>query len=139
MSETVAATQGISHLGLTVPDLETSVRFFTEGLGWSVLGGDPEYPASYIGDGSSVLTLWQALTDEPVPADRENIVGLHHVAFTVETLTKLDELFASLSEYPGVEVEFAPQQNPVGVGPRVHFMIFEPGGNRMEFVCDPKD
>ena len=134
-----AATSGISHLGLTVPDLDTSVRFFIEGLGWSVYGGDPEYPASYIGDGTTILTLWQALTDEPVAANRETNIGLHHVAFTVDSLTKLDELFESLSEYPGVEVEFAPQQNPVGVGPRVHFMIFEPGGNRIEFLCDPAD
>jgi len=134
-----ARTQGISHLGLTVPDLDATVAFFTEGLGWSVLGGDPEYPASYIGDGTSVLTLWQALTDDPVPANRETNVGLHHVAFTVATLETLDELFASLSEYPGVEVEFAPQQNPVGVGPRVHFMVFEPGGNRIEILCDPAD
>ena len=131
-------TQGISHLGLTVPNLDETVTFFTDALGWSIVGGDPEYPAVYIGDGSDVLTLWQALTDQPVAADREMIVGLHHVAFVVSTLEDLDEVFTRVSEYPGVEIEFSPQQNPVGVGPRVHFMFFEPGGNRVEMVCDPQ-
>ena len=79
-----------------------------------------------------------AQPDQPVAADREMIVGLHHVAFVVSTLEDLDEVFTRVSEYPGVEIEFSPQQNPVGVGPRVHFMFFEPGGNRVEMVCDPQ-
>lgn len=133
-----ALTKGISHLGLTVPDLEESVKFFTEGLGWDVLGGDPEYPATYIGDGTSVLTLWQAWADEPVAANRETNIGLHHLALAVADLETFEKVFAKIAEYPGVEVEFPPQQNPVGVGPRVHFMVYEPGGNRIEILVDPE-
>ena len=40
MSNT-ASTRGINHLGLTVPDLDATVSFFVDGLGWTVPGGDP--------------------------------------------------------------------------------------------------
>lgn len=136
-TDTTARTNGISHLGLTVPDLDASTAFFTDGLGWRLLGGDAEYPAAYVGDGTCVLTLWSTLADDPVPADRERNVGLHHLALQVPDLDTLNDTFERLRGFPGVEVEFAPQQNPIGIGPRVHFMVFEPGGNRMEFVCDP--
>jgi len=132
-----ALTEGISHLGLTVPDLDATTKFFTEALGWDVLGGDPGYPAVYIGDGTSVLTLWQVLADEPVAADREANIGLHHLALSVADVETFEKAFDAVSNYPGVEVEFVPQQNPVGVGPRVHFMVFEPGGNRIEILVDP--
>jgi hypothetical protein len=33
-------------------------------------------------------------------------------------------------------VEFAPEFS--GKGPKVHFMIREPGGNRLEFSWDPR-
>ncbi len=137
MSDT-ASTRGIHHLGLTVPNLEATVTFFVDGLGWSVLGEDPGYPAVYIGDGTSILTLWSTLTDDPVAADRERNVGLHHLALQVDDLDTLHQTFDRVSAIEGVAVEFEPQQNPVGVGPRVHYMIYEPGGNRIEVLTDPK-
>lgn len=84
-------------------DLDATTKFFTEALGWDVLGGDPGYPAVY----------------------------------SVPDVKTFDKAFDAVSNYPGVEVEFVPQQNPVGVGPRVHFMVFEPGGNRIEILVDP--
>ena len=131
-------TTGVDHVGLTVPDLAASVAFFTDGLGWTVIGEDPGYPAVYLSDGHTKVTLWAAWTDEPTPANRETSIGLHHLAFRVADRTALDDVFAAASGHPGVEVEFPPRLNPPGVGPRSHCIVFEPGGNRIEFVHDPR-
>ena len=44
------ATQGIHHVGLTVPDLAAARRFFVEQLGHRELGGMRDYPAVFVGD-----------------------------------------------------------------------------------------
>jgi len=52
-------TLGIDHLGLTVRELDQTVAFFTQCLGWKEVGGKPDYPSKFISDGTSVLTLWR--------------------------------------------------------------------------------
>ena len=52
-------TQGINHLGLSVKNLDQTVAFFVECLGWEESGRDESYPRSAVGDGSIRLTLWQ--------------------------------------------------------------------------------
>jgi lactoylglutathione lyase len=131
-----ALTTGIDHLGLTVSDLELSRRFFVDCLGWKVIGEKPEYPAVFVADGHSRLTLWQV--DDAggsVPFDRRKNVGLHHVALRVADLATLDAIYARVSTWPGVVVEFGPEPN--GSGPRIHCMVREPGGVRIEFVYTP--
>jgi len=130
MSETL----GIDHLGLTVSDLAASVGFFTGALGWTEFGGNAAYPSAYITDGHSKLTLWQQRGD--VGFDRHANVGLHHTALRVATLARLGALFDVVAAWPGVEVEFAPELS--GNGPKVHFMVREPGGTRLEVSFDPR-
>jgi hypothetical protein len=48
----------------------------------------------------------------------------------------LTKLFERVSSWPGVVVEFAPEF--LGAGPKRHTMIYEPGGNRIEFDFDPR-
>lgn len=126
-------TEGINHLGLAVKDLDRSVAFFTQTLGWRTAGGDPEYPAIFVTDGKVFLTLWQ-VTDPAtaVEFNRKNNVGLHHVAFTVKSLKALHELHVKFQKVDGVRIEFAPEF--MGQGPTTHMMIREPSGNRLEFV-----
>lgn len=131
-----ALTLGIDHLGLTVLNLDKTVSFFTECLGWKEVGGKPEYPSKFISDGSSVLTIWQAQTDTPVGFDRKTNIGLHHVAFKFASEENLNEAFAKIKDWPDVNVECSPEFS--GAGPKVHFFINEPGGNRMEFAYDPR-
>lgn len=136
MQEQSALTIGFDHVGLSVNDLDASSRFFVECLGWQVVGQNPSYPAIFISDGANRLTLWQVdKSNGFVNFDRRKNVGLHHLALKVADMATLDELYTRVSDWPGVVVEFAPE--PVGKGPRVHCMVREPGGVRIEFVHTP--
>jgi catechol 2,3-dioxygenase-like lactoylglutathione lyase family enzyme len=137
MQGNAVLTAGIDHVGLTVHDLEQSQRFFCECLGWQVVGGNPAYPAVFVSDGGVRLTLWQVDGPEScVTFDRRRNIGLHHLALKVADLARLDALYARVAVWPGVVVEFAPE--PVGKGPKVHCMVREPGGVRIEFACLPQ-
>ena len=134
MSDQYVLTMGIDHVGLAVSDLERSRRFFVDRLGWRVVGGNPDYPAVFVSDGSVRLTLWQVDTSEGhVPFNRRKNVGLHHIALKVQDVATLELIFSQALTWPEVEIEFAPQL--VGKGPRMHCMMYEPGGIRIEFVC----
>lgn len=126
-------TEGINHLGLAVKDLDRSVAFFTDTLGWRTAGGDPDYPAVFVTDGNAFVTLWR-VTDPAtaVEFNRKNNVGLHHLAFTVKSLKALHELHQKFLTVDGLRIEFAPEF--MGQGPTTHMMIREPSGNRLEFV-----
>ena len=78
-------TRGVHHIGLTVPDLEQTRKFFLETLGYDQVGDVPDYPAVFLSDGTIMITLWQA-TDpaSAVAFDRKNVIGLHHLALTVD-------------------------------------------------------
>jgi catechol 2,3-dioxygenase-like lactoylglutathione lyase family enzyme len=137
MQDPNALTKGIDHLGLTVADLELSRRFFVDCLGWTVVGENPAYPAVFVSDGVSRLTLWQVdAADGYTSFDRKKNIGLHHVALKAPREEALGAIFERVSSWPGVVAEFAPQ--PVGKGPRVHCMVREPGGVRVEFVFTPQ-
>lgn len=130
-------TAGIDHLGLTVRNLEVTLKFFTECLGWKQTGARPAYPAAFVTDGHSVLTLWEVKQHaQRVEFDRQTNVGLHHLALRVARADELDAIYLRVSQWPGVVVEFAPEQ--VGPGPKRHTMVYEPGGIRLEFSARPE-
>ncbi|MDJ0612124.1 MAG: VOC family protein [Rhizobiaceae bacterium] len=131
-----AKTLGIDHLGLTVRDLEKTATFFCDCLGWKEVGGKPDYPSKFISDGSSVLTLWQVHNEAAQPFDRRANIGLHHLALKIASEAELDALFNQVKDWPGIEVECAPEFS--GAGPKVHFFVAEPGGLRLEFAYDPR-
>ena len=84
MSDT-ALTQGAHHIGLTVPDLAKTRAFFIDTLGFDQLGDVPDYPAVFMSDGATMITLWQAENPATaVPFDRKNVIGLHHLALKVD-------------------------------------------------------
>ena len=126
-------TQGINHLGLSVANLNQSVSFFVDCLGWDESGRDETYPRSAVSDGKLRLTLWQVDHQLLVNAFqmRQN-VGLHHLAIQVESEQQLNKLGEKVKQYPGVEIEFMPEL--LGPGPRKHMMFFEPGGIRLELI-----
>ena len=126
-------TQGVHHVGLTVTDLDASCAFFTGLLGWEKVGGNPDYPAVFVSDGSIMLTLWQAKEPQSAkPFDKNNNVGLHHLAIRVADLGTLNKIHQKLAAAENVVIEFAPE--PLRNGPAMHMMCYEPGGIRIEFI-----
>ncbi|WGD55210.1 VOC family protein [Bradyrhizobium sp. CB1650] len=135
--EVKAGTCGFDHVALSVRDLAASRKFFCDCLGWRVVGERPDYPAAFLSDGHGILTLWQvASPGTAIAFDRRNNVGLHHLAIAVADRAGLDALYQRASGWRDVVVEFAPQLS--GSGPKVHFMVCEPGGVRVEFTFDPR-
>jgi len=131
------ATCGVDHVGLSVQDLESTRRFFCDCLGWRVVGERPDYPAAFVSDGQQIVTLWQVeVPDQAVAFDRRANVGLHHLALAVADRVGLDALHQRVANWPGVVVEFAPELS--GQGPKIHFIVREPSGIRIEFAFDPR-
>lgn len=127
---------GIDHLGLSVTDLAASEQFFAEYGNFKTLGRNEQYPAVFLGNGFVVVTLWQIEdTQSAIQFDRKKNVGLHHVALSVTSFAALDELYRRLQQDESVRIEFAPEL--LGGGPARHMIVYEPSGNRVEFVHRP--
>jgi lactoylglutathione lyase len=134
MTDSSNLTVGISHVGLSVSDLDASLKFF-EALGFKLVGGVESYPSFFLSDGSSLITIWQ--TDEGATAfDRRKNVGLHHLAIKVPSLEALNNAFDVVSKVQGVRVDgegaFKPQA--LDGTPLTHAIVFEPSGNRIELT-----
>jgi catechol 2,3-dioxygenase-like lactoylglutathione lyase family enzyme len=133
---TTALTEGAHHIGLTVPNLSDTRSFFVDTLGFSQVGDVPDYPAVFLTDGTTMITLWQAENPETsTKFDRKNVIGLHHFALKVKDAEALDHLHGQLGSVDGVDIEFAPE--PLGDGPAKHMMLSIPGGIRMELIALP--
>ncbi len=131
---TSISTRGVHHVGLTVPDVAATARFFIEELGYQQRGGIPDYPAVFLSDGTTLLTLWQVKDASAwVPFDRTRNVGLHHLAIAIDAQASLDALGARLDGREDVSVEFPPEA--LGGGPARHMMVRIPGGLRVEFIA----
>lgn len=125
-------TRGVDHVGLTVKDLPETLAFFTQTLGYKVLGQDPDYPAAFVTDGTTMLTFWQVKDPESARSfDRHKALGLHHLAISVHP-DSMEKLHERLKATPGCVIEFAPELSYGG--PRRHMMVALPGsGIRVEF------
>jgi catechol 2,3-dioxygenase-like lactoylglutathione lyase family enzyme len=123
-------TRGAHHVGLSVSKLEETAAFFTSVLGWKEVRRN-DYPAVYVSDGQLMVTLWQTKEEPAVDFDRKKNVGLHHLAFKVESEAALNDVHAALVA-AGTKIEFAPEL--VGKGPAKHLMCTEPSGVRLEFI-----
>ncbi|MEZ4337118.1 MAG: VOC family protein [Sandaracinaceae bacterium] len=129
-------TRGAHHVGLTVRDVEAAAQFFVDALGFEILMRRPAYPAVFVGDGTLMLTLWQAEEPEAaVPFDRKRGIGLHHLALRVPDAATLEALHQTLAARDDVEIEFAPE--PLGATGARHMMLAGPSGIRLELVWAP--
>lgn len=130
MNHPTGKTQGVHHIGLTVPDVHHTHQFFHDVLGFTKVGERPEYPAVFVSDGHTMITLWQAQSPTTANAfNRHHNIGLHHLALATK---HLEELYARLAERDDVGIEFAPE--PLGNSPAYHMMCNIPGGIRLELI-----
>jgi catechol 2,3-dioxygenase-like lactoylglutathione lyase family enzyme len=131
---TQALTRGAHHVGLAVPDLEAAKGFFQDCLGYEQIAESPDYPAAFVSDGTTLITLWQV--EDPAtatPFDRRRNVGLHHLALAVADDDALAQVHDRVKAHPGTAIEFAP--GPMGPGAGANHMICTiPGGIRVEFA-----
>lgn len=131
MTATQSRTNGAHHVGLTVPDVEAASAFFIDALGFRHVGGNPEYPASFVSDGAIMVTLWQAETPErATPFDRRANIGLHHLALRADDL---EGLARDLGQRDDVKIEFQPED--LGSSGIKHMMCRIPGNIRVEFIA----
>jgi len=127
-------TSGVHHVGLAVPDLDAAQAFFCDRLGWQVVGGNPDYPAVFVSDGTTRITLWRiAQPAEAVAFDRRRNIGLHHLALAVADDAALEQVYERVRQDPGVAIEFPPVAVRPG-SPTRHFICAMPGGVRIEFA-----
>ncbi|KTE21577.1 MULTISPECIES: VOC family protein [unclassified Sphingopyxis] len=131
---TTACTQGAHHIGLAVRDVAEARDFFVEALGFGVAAERPDYPAIFVTDGTTLLTLWQVADPAGATAfDRRANIGLHHLALRVADLDALRTVFARVQNHPGTVIEFDPE--PIREGATTHhFICAMPGGIRIEFA-----
>jgi catechol 2,3-dioxygenase-like lactoylglutathione lyase family enzyme len=123
-------TKGVHHVALTVSKLEESAAFFTALLGWQEVRRDDSFPAIFVSDGRVMVTLWKNRDTAPLAFDPGRNIGLHHLAFAVDSEAELNGLHELLRQN-GVEIEFAPEL--VREGPAKHLMCRDPSGIRIEF------
>jgi catechol 2,3-dioxygenase-like lactoylglutathione lyase family enzyme len=134
MPDSTPRTLGAHHVGLTVPDIAAAEAFFVQALGFSVVGGNPDYPATFVSDGQLMITLWQAKhPGAAVAFDRHCNLGLHHLALRVADGDALDALHQDFLGRDDVRIEFAPES--LRAGPTRHMMCRIPGDLRVEFIA----
>jgi catechol-2,3-dioxygenase len=118
-----------------VSKLEESAAFFTSVLGWSEVRRNDEYPAIFVSDGSVMVTLWNTKEEPSNDFDKNKNVGLHHVAFNVQSESDLSKIHEKLINNE-IKIEFSPEL--LGQGPVKHMMCYEPSGIRVEFIWPGK-
>lgn len=130
MHHTTAKTMGVHHVGLTVSDVHTTAAFFIAALGFSQVGERPSYPALFVSDGHTLITLWQSVSPaNAIAFNRHHNIGLHHLALHTK---QLDALYSQLLDHSNVEIEFPPEK--LGESSTRHMMCSIPGGIRLELI-----
>jgi lactoylglutathione lyase len=120
------------HISLVVADLEESVDFYTNMLGFKVIRYQnmSPYNAAFIwtGDGEPIIELMQAMPD----AEGAAPVGFGHLGLFVENV---DDLYEKT-----ITAGATWHSEPRRPGPGAPYMGFikDPDGNRVEIMANPK-
>lgn len=147
---------GSEHIGLTVPDLEQAVDFFTRIIGCDFIfdggafGGDPAFMRERLavhpearlrycflrcGNGVNFEVFEYASPDQRTEPPRNSDIGGHHIAFYVDDI---DAAVAHLEAH-GVRVLGAPmtiEDGPAAGSSWVYFLA--PWGLQLELVSYPR-
>jgi catechol-2,3-dioxygenase len=122
----------IGHVLLKVGDVERSKAFYTKILGFEVVEEDPMHGGVFmsLGDGGHTLDL--SPSDDPETAQRPglNRIGVHHIAFHVDSEAALKHAYFTLQEN-GVEVVRA-----IDHVSQKSIYFHDPDGNRLEIYYE---
>jgi lactoylglutathione lyase len=103
MTTAAPGTLRTGHTGLNVTDLDRSLAFYRDALGFGLLGEGKEEGRrfAFLGqDGELVLTLWQQADRRYDPAS----AGLHHLAYSAGSI---EEVRAYEERLRALGVDFA--------------------------------
>ena len=131
---------GVHHVDLVVSSIERSLPFYTELLGplgfhsVSEVVGERGETIWYLGGPGTAIGLREAQAESP-PYDRYRI-GLHHLAFEVESRAQVDERAEWVVAY-GLELESEPQEYAYIPGYYAVF-FYDPDGLKLEIVHVPR-
>ncbi len=136
----------LHHVDLVVTDLERSLAFYRELLGWTESGeivgerGErvvyiwpPGRSATWVGS----IGLREKQSDaHPVPYDRYG-VGLHHLAFLAESRHEVDER-AEWLRARGAGIESGPEEYDYMPGYYAVF-FYDPDGIKLEILTHDRE
>ena len=148
------ATVSVSHIGLCVSDLEATLRFYTDGLGFEVAEGFDvgdefadtlEVEQGVVlrsqmiqKDGMKIELLgWTSPQPFGMPASSRGQRGLTHLSFYVEDLASIEATLVALG---GSVIESTRTVQPIPGGELRLLFLADPDGTRvelMEAVLDP--
>ena len=126
-----SSARGLHHTALLCADVERTVRFYQEVLGFPLteMVGNRDYEGSthfFFDIGNGNLLAFFDFPGLDLGPYAEVLGGLHHLAISVEP-DRWDELKASLTAH---EVEFQEES-----GTSIYFR--DPDGARIELISDP--
>ncbi|MEU0932659.1 MULTISPECIES: VOC family protein [unclassified Embleya] len=146
MSE--AISYNASHLGLCVTDLDRSLRFYCDGLGFAPVTrydvgnevahtleveGDVRLVSQMIAKAGMVVELLHYASPDPLgaPSRRRNQLGLTHLSFIVEDV---DAAAARLVEHGGTLLPDTRASLPGETGSTELVFLADPDGTRVELM-----
>lgn len=124
--ERPAATKGLHHVALFVPDLGVCERFYVDLLGMSVEWRPDPYSV-YLTSGSDNLALHR------LKADFGKAQRLDHIGFIVDGPEAVDDWYRFLSA-AGVSMKTAPRTHRDGSR---SFYCLDPAGNSVQMIFHP--
>ncbi len=124
--------QRIGHVLLKVADIERSKAFYANVLGFEVVEEDPEHGGVFMSLGMDGHTLDLSPVDDPATAQQltANRVGVHHIAFQVDSEAALKNAYFSLQDQ-GIEVVRA-----IDHVSQKSIYFHDPDGNRLEIYYE---
>jgi catechol-2,3-dioxygenase len=122
----------IGHVLLKVADVERSKAFYTKVLGFEVVEEDPEHGGVFMSLGEHGHTLDLSPLEHPETADpvTPNRVGVHHIAFMVDSEKALKDAYFTLEDQ-GIKVVRA-----IDHVSQKSIYFHDPDGNRLEIYYE---
>jgi glyoxylase I family protein len=127
------SAQGVHHLALICSDLDRTIQFYTQVLGFPLveLFENRDLPSSthfFFDIGHGNLLAFFDFPEHPMPATQESIGGMHHVAISVPG-----------QEYEAIRARLDARRIPYFGPDRVENSLYfrDPDGALLEITRDP--